>query len=82
PEVDALWSGAMQTWVGYTTDVIVAERARGAAPGGTDARALAIALNLLNERVLSAAFNAETPALAPVDALDVLTGIWVRSIYR
>ncbi|RFA15007.1 hypothetical protein B7R22_07705 [Subtercola boreus] len=80
-EVEALWSGAMQTWVGYATDVIVAERARGAAPAGTDARALAIALNLLNERVLFAAFNGETPAVAPSQALDVLTGIWVRSIY-
>lgn len=82
PEVNALWSSAMQTWVGYATDVIVAERARGAAPAGTDARQLAIALNLMNERVLSAAFSGETPAVDQSVALDVLAGIWIRSIYN
>lgn len=81
-EVNELWSTAMQTWVGYTSDVIVAERTRGAAPAGTDAGGLAIALNLMNERVLTAAFSGEAPALDPAAALDVLTGIWIRSIYN
>ncbi|RFA21169.1 TetR/AcrR family transcriptional regulator [Subtercola boreus] len=82
PEVHALWSTAMQTWVGYATDVIVAERARGAASGSsTDARDLAIALNLMNERVLSAAFSGESPAIEQTRVLDVLSGIWIRSIY-
>ena len=81
PEVHELWSTAMQTWVGYTTDVILAERARGAAPSGMDARDLAIALNLMNERVLSAAFSGEAPAVDQASVLDLLTGIWLRSIY-
>lgn len=82
PEVHELWSASMQTWVGYAHDAIVAERARGSAPQGMDARDLAVALNLMNERVLSAAFNGETPAVDEEHVLDILTGIWVRSIYN
>ena len=81
PEVHELWSRSMQTWVGYSTEVILAERARGAAPGGIDAHELAVALNLMNERVLSAAFTGETPGVELSRVLDVLSGIWVRSIY-
>jgi AcrR family transcriptional regulator len=82
PEVHDLWSASMQTWVGYAEDVILAERARGSAPEGMAARDLAIALNLMNERVLSAAFNGEAPAVDEDRVLDILTGIWVRSIYN
>lgn len=80
-EVHDLWSQAMQTWVGYSVDVIEAERARGAAPEGIDARDLAVALNLMNERVLSAALSSETPSIAHDRVLDVLTDVWLRSIY-
>ncbi|GAA4675147.1 TetR/AcrR family transcriptional regulator [Frondihabitans cladoniiphilus] len=81
PEVHALWSRSMESWVAYTTEVVVAERARGAAPGGLDARELAVALNLMNERVLTAVFSGESPSLPETDTLDVLAGIWIRSIY-
>ncbi|MBM7471445.1 TetR/AcrR family transcriptional regulator [Subtercola frigoramans] len=80
-EVHELWSKSMQTWVGYSTEVILAERARGAAPAGIDAHELAAALNLMNERVLAAAFSGETPGVEQGHVLDVLSGIWIRSIY-
>jgi AcrR family transcriptional regulator len=84
PEVHALWSKAMASWVDYSTEVIVAERARGAAPTGPlhlDARELAIALNLMNERALTAAFNGDSPAIDPGGILDVLAAVWLRAIY-
>ena len=71
----------MQAWSDYTTEVIIDERARGAAPGGIDARDLALSLNLMNERVLSATFSADTPAVQHEHALDVLATVWLRSIY-
>lgn len=80
-EVRALWSKSMQSWVDFSSDVIRAEQARGAAPGGTDAHDLAVSLNLMNERVITAALNGESPAIAESHALDVLSTIWIRSIY-
>lgn len=84
PEVHALWSKAMASWVDYSTEVIVAERARGAAPAGPlhlHPRELAIALNLMNERALTAAFNGDSPAIDPGGILDVITAVWLRAIY-
>ena len=80
-EVRALWSKSMQSWVDFSSDVISAEQARGAAPAGADAHDLAVSLNLMNERVITAVLNRETPALEESHALDVLSTIWIRSIY-
>jgi AcrR family transcriptional regulator len=80
-DVHELWSRSMQAWANYSTEVIRAERARGAAPDGIDAHDLAVALNLMNERVLSAVFGDETPTVAQESVLDVLSDIWIRSIY-
>src|ERR1700712_642678 len=80
-EIHDLWAASMQTWVTYAADAIIAERARGAAPEGIDAHDLAIALNLMNERVLSAAFSGESPAVDHERALDVLTTVLWPSIY-
>jgi AcrR family transcriptional regulator len=80
-QVHDLWARSMQSWADYTTEVIIDERARGAAPGGIDARDLALSLNLMNERVLSATFSSDSPAIAHENALDVLSTIWLRSIY-
>lgn len=80
-EVLTLWSASMQTWSDYATEVIRTERSRGAAPEGIDANELAVALNLMNERVLSAAFTGESPAIELDHALDVLATIWIRAIY-
>ena len=81
PKVDELWSNSMTTWVGYASEAIAAERERGAAPGGVEPHDLATALNLMNERVLSAAFLAESPRIERSEVLDVLTTIWMRGIY-
>ncbi|XAS62750.1 TetR/AcrR family transcriptional regulator [Micrococcaceae bacterium Sec5.8] len=80
-EVRALWSKSMQSWADFSTDVIRAEQARGAAPAGIDPHDLAVSLNLMNERVITAVLNQESPAIAESRALDVLSTIWIRSIY-
>jgi TetR/AcrR family transcriptional regulator, ethionamide resistance regulator len=80
-EVRALWSKSMQSWVDFSSDVIRSEQARGAAPEGIDAHDLAVSLNLMNERVITAFLNQESPAIAETHALDVLSTIWIRSIY-
>jgi AcrR family transcriptional regulator len=81
PEVLALWSRSMRSWAAYSTEVILSERARGAAPDGIDAHDLSVALNLMNERVLTAAFTGDIPAVEQSHALDTLATIWIRSIY-
>jgi AcrR family transcriptional regulator len=81
PQIQALWAKSMQSWVDHTTKAIVAERRRGAAPDGIPAAELAIALNLMNERVLSASFTREQPAIDRLSMVDVLLGIWMLSIY-
>ena len=81
PEIQALWTKSMQSWVDYTRKAILSERRRGAAPDGIPAVELAIALNLMNERVLSAAFAGEQPAIDRSSVVDVLLGIWMLSIY-
>ncbi|MBG0738012.1 TetR/AcrR family transcriptional regulator [Paeniglutamicibacter antarcticus] len=80
-EVRALWSKSMQSWADFSTEVIRSERARGAAPDGIDAYDLAVSLNLMNERVITAVINQESPAIAESRALEVLATIWIRSIY-
>lgn len=80
-QVDELWTSSMIAWVGYTSEAIVGERVRGVAPPGVDARNLAIALNLMNERVLSSVFVGENPLIPQSDVPDVLTSIWLQSIY-
>lgn len=80
-EVRALWSKSMQSWADFSTDVIKSEQARGAAPKGIDAHDLAVSLNLMNERVITAVLNRESPAIAESRALGVLATIWIRSIY-
>ncbi|MEA9986238.1 MULTISPECIES: TetR/AcrR family transcriptional regulator [Subtercola] len=80
-DVHALWATSMQSWADYSTEIILAERARGAAPDGIDAHDLAVALNLMNERVLSASLSGDAPRIDQARSLDVLSSIWLRSIY-
>ncbi|ROQ37009.1 TetR family transcriptional regulator [Frondihabitans sp. PhB188] len=80
-EVQTLWSRSLQSWADYSTDVITQELARGAAIPGPSASDLSIALNLMNERVLSATFGGDTPSITEADAVSTLSTIWIRSIY-
>lgn len=80
-EVQQLWSTFMQKWISHTADIIMIERARGAAPETLPAYELATTLNLLNERVLFASFTAEQPSVPEAHVLDVVVHIWVNSIY-
>jgi AcrR family transcriptional regulator len=80
-EARELWSRSMEAWTDYATEVILAERARGAAPDGIDAHDLATALDLMNERVIASALSEQSPSVATDRLLDVLTHIWIQSIY-
>ena len=81
PGVRALWSQFMQKWIDHTTASIETERNRGAAPETIPAGDLATSLNLMNERLMLAAFAAEQPAVASEQLVDTLAHIWVTSIY-
>ena len=80
-EVRALWSTFMQKWIDQTASLITAERQRGAAPETIPVNDLATSLNLMNERAMTAAFNAEQPAVVHDRVVDTLTHIWLTSIY-
>jgi AcrR family transcriptional regulator len=80
-EIRELWERVMGEFVAETALAIETERARGAAPAGLDATALATALNLMNERVMHAALAGAQPAV-PADAVvDALVAIWISAIY-
>lgn len=81
PEAGALWARFMQKWIDNTANIIESERTRGAAPVTLPAQDLATALNLMNERVLMAAFADERPAVPEDHILDTLTHIWITTIY-
>jgi TetR/AcrR family transcriptional regulator, ethionamide resistance regulator len=80
-EIREMWSTFMQKWVDRTAAVIVAERARGAAPETVPAQDLAAALNLMNERTMFASYTGQKPAIAEDAALDTLAHVWITSIY-
>jgi TetR/AcrR family transcriptional regulator, ethionamide resistance regulator len=81
PEAGELWSRFMQKWIDNTARIIEDERARGEAPVTLPALDLATALNLMNERVLIAAFADERPAVPEDHVLDTLVHIWITTIY-
>ncbi|SOX53347.1 TetR/AcrR family transcriptional regulator, partial [Mycobacterium ahvazicum] len=82
PEVRALWSTLMQTWISFTTNAIKAERERGAAPDTISAEDLSVALNMLSERVMAATFTSEEPSIREDRVIDTLVHIWLASIYE
>ncbi len=72
PDVRQLWSMLMQGWISYTTGAIKAERGRGAAPDTVPPEDLALALNMLSERVMAATFTDEEPAIPEERVIDTL----------
>jgi AcrR family transcriptional regulator len=80
PEVRELWSRVMEGWVGDTEALVAAARPRDAARGGVPARDLAVALNLMNERVLHASFARDVPAVAEDAVVEALVAVWVGAI--
>ena len=80
PEVREQWSRVMEGWIGDTEELIEAERPARAAAAGVPARDLAVALNLMNERVLHASFAGEPPAVDEEAVVDALVAIWVAAI--
>jgi AcrR family transcriptional regulator len=81
PELGLVWSSHLTRWTEETARVIEHERRRGAALAGIDAATLSIALNAMNERVLTATLAGESPAIAAEQVLDVLAGVWLTTIY-
>ncbi len=82
PEVRQLWSALMSNWISYTTIAIKAERGRGAAPDTIPAAELSVALNMLSERMMAAAFTAEDQAISEARVIDTLLHIWLAGIYQ
>ena len=80
-EVRGMWGQVMEAWVEETAAAIEAERARDAAPAGTPARDLAIALLSMNERVFHNTFARHPPAVDEDAVVDTLVGVWLSSIY-
>jgi AcrR family transcriptional regulator len=80
-EVRTIWSTFMQKWVTHIANVIDAERAQGAAPVTLPSHDLSAALNLMNERVMWAAYAADQPSVPDAKVLDTLVHIWLTSIY-
>ena len=80
-EVSELWARMMAKWVRHTELIIEAERERGAAPPGLPAHDLAVTLNLMNARVMGAAFAGEQPSVAESKVVDTLLHVWLNSIY-
>jgi TetR/AcrR family transcriptional regulator, ethionamide resistance regulator len=80
-EVRTIWATFMQKWVDHITTVIEVERSQGAAPVTLPAQELSTALNLLNERVMWAAYAGDQPSVPDPRVLDTLVHIWVNSIY-
>ena len=87
PEVREQWSRVMEGWIRDTEALIEAERpappptrAAAGAGAGVPARDLAVALNLMNERVLHASFAGEAPAVGEDAVVDALVAIWVAAI--
>lgn len=90
PELAAEWATLTNRWIDATAVAIRAERDRGASPAGPEPRRLASALNLLNERVITAALTGLDPAGTPraaaaladvEDTVETLLHIWLTSIY-
>jgi AcrR family transcriptional regulator len=81
PEMQQMWSRFMQKWIDYTAISIQAERDAGAAPETIPAADLAISLNLMNERMMFAAFADEQPGVARGRIVDTLAHSWVSSVY-
>ena len=96
PELAAGWATLTNRWIDATAAAIRAERDRGASPAGPEPRLLASALNLLNERVITAALTgldstgldpAEPPLPAEAlpgavgETVETLLHIWLTSIY-
>lgn len=80
-EVSELWARMTAKWVRQTELIIEAERERGAAPPGLPAHDLAVTLNLMNARVMHAAFAGEQPSVAESKVVDTLLHVWLNSIY-
>jgi TetR/AcrR family transcriptional regulator, ethionamide resistance regulator len=80
-EVQALWSGLLDSFVERTAQAIDAERARGAAPEGIPARDLALCLNRMNERIFETTLGDEELTLPHDRVLDSLVDVWLRAIY-
>lgn len=80
-EIQSMWSQFMEKWIDYVTESIQTERDRGNAPETVPARDLAIALNLMNERTMFAAYAAEKDSIDYDQIVNTLAHVWVTSIY-
>jgi AcrR family transcriptional regulator len=79
-EAREVWAGVMEGFVTGAAAAIEEARATGLAPPGIPARQLAIALNLMNERVLHATFAGYEPSIPEDEVVDALAAVWFSAI--
>ena len=80
PEARDVWAGVMEGFVSGAATAIEEARSTGLAPAGIPARQLAIALNLMNERVLHATFAGYEPSIPEDEVVDALAAVWFSAI--
>jgi AcrR family transcriptional regulator len=79
-EIGEVWTRVMEGFVSGAAEAIEQARAAGLAADGVPARQLAIALNLMNERVLHATFAGYEPSIPEAEVVDALAGVWFSAI--
>lgn len=79
-EVRDLWARVMEGWVRDTEVLVEAARPRRGRAPDVPARDLAVALNLMNERVLHASFAGDSPAVGEDAVVEALVAVWVGAI--
>lgn len=80
PEVRELFDSGRESFIEPVAAMIDSERAAGIAPDGPSSTGIATVLLELNERAIEA--MAREQELPLKDRIEVLTTIWLRTIYR
>jgi TetR/AcrR family transcriptional regulator, ethionamide resistance regulator len=82
PKLEELWLSMMGGFTAGSEQRIAEDRASGVSPGGPDPADLAAALTWLGERLYYLAALGVAPFDDEEKLVDVLTHIWVTSLYR
>jgi AcrR family transcriptional regulator len=80
-EAAEIWQRWLDRFVAPVAEVIIADRASGAAPEGPEPEVLLALLLSMNERALERMLRTDPPQHEVDREFDALTTVWVRSIY-
>jgi AcrR family transcriptional regulator len=81
PGARELWEAWMERWIAMTAERIEVERARGRAPDGPPARALAGVLLRMNERACYAASRGGASARETDEMVQALAAVWLAAVW-